>query len=453
MRHFRKNILLTGLSLFFIFMIFLFFFSEKESIYFKTGMFLFGSFILLLHWEIVRRLSRPMQQIMDTILPYQVGKETCLPRIVLDRAWQTSEFGKLALMLNSLTSKIQKQIEALMRQSKETEGILESLNEGVIAFDATAKITFINQVACDLFFMSRDDLIGKSLNQISSCPEDFLKKCHEMVLQALQTSERIVQAWVMKEGGHIHFDLISAPLIHKSGAILVVQDKTSDYKILEVGKNFIANASHELRTPITVLRGYAEMIQAAYKLSPQILNDISKKMVRTCDRLDKLIKGLLTLADIENFREDRFRPCDLIVLLDNCRHVLLSVHPKAHVMIASKMEHVFVSVDSDLLDLAIVNLLENAVKYSVDPAQIEVSIQKVNSLIQVRIQDRGIGIPPVDIPHIFERFYTVDKGRSRKSGGVGLGLSIVKTIIEKHKGTIEVESNGKGSAFTVSLPV
>ena len=447
MRSFRKTILLTGLGLFFIFMVFLWFFSEKESIAFKAGIFFLGFFILLLHWEIVRRLSRPMQQIMDAILPYQEGRETPLPRIVLDPTWQTSEFGKLAVTLNSLTFKIQKQIEAIMRQSKETEGILESLNEGVIAFDVSAKVTFINQVACKLFGLHRTSIIGQSLHVHS---DDFFQKCHELVLQALQTSERTVQTWKMQQR---HLDLISAPLIHQSGAILVLQDKTADYKVLEVGKNFIANASHELRTPITILRGFAEMLQDVSLLSPQALSDISSKMVRTCGRLDKLIKGLLTLADIENRREDRFFSCDLVSLLENCRHLLLTAHPKARVHISSKMEHLFISADGDLLDLAIGNLLENAVKYSVDPIEIDVSMQKIGSSVQIRIQDKGMGIPKADLPHIFERFYTVDKARSRKSGGVGLGLSIVKTIIDKHKGTVTAESNTKGTVFTIALPV
>ncbi len=429
---------------------------------FEVGFLVLGIFILLLYsimtWAIIHRLTRPIQQIVDAVAPYQEGREEFLPKIILNEAMQTDEFGKLASTLNSLNEKIQKQIEHLTRQKKETEDILESLSEGVIAFDTSAKVTFANQVSCRMLRAHHDAMIGyilPHLHSTSPIVEGLAKKCHEGVLQALQTSETIVQTWTLGDGGKIYLDLIAAPLAHQSGAILVLQDKTSDYKVVEMGKDFIANASHELRTPITIIRGFAETLQDIPNLSTAMLHEITEKIVRTCGRLDRLVKSLLTLADIENLPETNFRPYDLLSMIEHCKHILLTAHPDASVDIREELKKAYVAVDGDLFDLAIMNLLENAVKYSPSPARIEVIIQPAtHHRVEIVVQDRGIGIPEKDLPHIFDRFYTVDKARSRKSGGAGLGLSIVKTIIDKHHGTIKASSElGKGTRFTVSLPL
>ncbi|MDP1608738.1 MAG: ATP-binding protein [Chlamydiales bacterium] len=430
------------------------------AIDFEVSFLLLGILILCLYGLMIlivmHRLTRPIQQIVDAISPYQEGREEFLPKIVLSEAMQEDEFGKLAQTLNSLTEKIQKQIEYLTHQKKETEDILESLSEGVIAFDTSAKVTFANQVSCKMLGVEHHKMIGRSLSELalkSSQIEDLAKKCHEAVLQALQTSETIIQTGTLEEGGKIYLNLITAPLAQQSGAILVLQDKTSDYKIVEMGKDFVANASHELRTPITIIRGFAETLQDLPNLSPEMFREITEKIVRTCGRLDRLVKSLLILSDIENLSEDSFQPCDLLSLIEHCKNTLLTVYPDVSVHIQQKGARARAVIDSDLLDLAIMNLLENAVKYSPAPAQIEIFLEaEGNDKARIVVQDHGIGIPEKDLPHVFDRFYTVDKARSRKSGGAGLGLSIVKTIIDKHRGTIDVRSElGKGSCFTIEL--
>lgn len=428
---------------------------------FIIGFLALGSFILLLYsimtWVIVNRLTRPIQQIIDAILPYQEGREEFLPRIALDKV-PKDEFGKLAFTLNSLTNRIQKQIENLMRQRKETEGILESLGEGIVATDTNAKVTFANQAACRMLGVSHDKIIGQPLYKVPAKAMELCQKGHEMILFALQNPlpsvETCILEGILEEGRRSYLDLISAPLAHQAGALLVLQDKTSDYKIVEMGKDFIANASHELRTPITIIRGFAETLQDLPDISKEMLQSITEKIVRTSGRLDKLVRSLLTLADIENLSEDRFKAVDLIPLSENCRHFLLTAHPEAQITIASELDRARVVADSDLLDLAIMNLLENAVKYSQGPAHIKITVKRVGSEVYLSVSDQGIGMSESDLPLIFGRFYTVDKARSRKSGGAGLGLSIVKTIIEKHKGRVHVASQlGKGSTFTLILPL
>jgi len=450
---FRKKVFFSDLALFVIFLVVLF-----PLMDFKLSFLSLGGFVLLLYgvmtWAILYRLSSPIQKILDGISPYQEGRMEFLPRIPVNKALDTDEFKRLALTLNSLTEKIDTQIAHLTHQRKETEGILQSLGEGVIALDTEAKVTFANQVACRLLRVHHDGIVGHSLHQIKSGSLALSEKCHELVLQALQTSESITETWVLNEGSPIFLELTSTPRAEQSGAILVLQDKTSDYKMIEMGKDFVANASHELRTPITIIRGFAETLQDIPNLSPKMLKEITEKIVRTCGRLNHLVKSLLVLADVENLSAQRLKPTDLVPLLENCAHTLFTAHPAVRLSIKNNVLRSLVLADGDLLDLAIMNLLENSVKYSNPPVQIEITLEQMGAEVCLSVTDTGIGIPQADLAHIFQRFYTVDKARSRKSGGAGLGLSIVKTVVEKHKGSFKVASEmGQGSTFTLSFPL
>ncbi len=421
---------------------------------FEVGLLLFGAFILLIYTLIicliVNRITRPIQQILDVILPYQEKWKEYLPRIHF-RKPPSSEFIKLAETLNSLSERSQKQIEYLKQQRKETEGILESLGEGVIALNPLGKITFANEVSCNLIGTEHEELIGRSLDEVLSRYPDLPFRCSELVLQVLQTSEPILQTWSMGRGSNLYLHLIAAPLAEQNGAILVLQDKTSDYKVLEMGKDFIANASHELRTPITVIRGFAEMLHDLPKISQAMMQEISAKILRTCIRLEKLVKSLLTLSDIENLSKDEFQWIDLLPVIEQCKSLQLTVNPEALISIHCDQPKAIVQVDADIFEMAIMNLLDNAIKYSMPPAEIRIEI-KTQPRFVFEIEDKGIGIPEADLPHIFDRFYTVDKARSRLKGGAGLGLSIARTIVEKHGGHVAVSSAlGKGTRFTITL--
>jgi signal transduction histidine kinase len=254
-------------------------------------------------------------------------------------------------------------------------------------------------------------------------------------------------------GPKLYLDLIAAPKPYRSGAILVIQDKSSQHKVIEMGKDFVANASHELRTPITIIHGFAETLQDLPKISKEMLIDITEKIVRNCQRMETLIKNLLTLSDIDNIPETKFINSDVCDVLENCRHMVLAVHPTATIEIKKEKDEIKAPIDPDLMELAIMNLLDNAVKYSKPPARVTISISSQKNDVKITIADQGIGIPEEDVDKIFERFFTVDKAHSRRLGGAGLGLSIVKTIITKHEGTIQVQSIvGKGSTFTILLP-
>jgi two-component system phosphate regulon sensor histidine kinase PhoR len=379
--------------------------------------------------------TKDVQSAMDVL------KRECF--ISLTRSEE--EWSELIASFRLLQEKVQEQIANFTSQREE---ILESISEGIIATDTSAKVTFANLAACKMLGFPSDDFLHCSLERWGS---DLSSKCHELILYALQTSETLTQSWNLQENRCLH--LTATPLVHNSGALLVLQDKTSDYKMIEMGKAFIANASHELRTPITIIRGFAETLLEHVDLSRESLKKSANKIVQTCGRLDNLVRSLLTLADIENRSEEQFKFSDLEIILENSKHIFTAAYPDVTFEFGGVKRSSAIKCDANLLELAILNLLENAAKYSKKNPKIRLWVESSESNVKIYIKDFGIGISEKDLTQVFDRFYTVDKARSRKSGGAGLGLSIVKTIMEKHKGEVYASSElGKGSVFVLSFP-
>lgn len=427
---------------------------------FRNWFFIFCAIALIffgaIAWLLFHRINFPVRQIIKAIKPYQSGEQDTIPEIVLSKSIDLGDdFYKLAQILNSLSDRIRLQIKRITDERNEKEAILESLGEGVIAVDAEMQVLYINSIGSKMIGIPRQQILGKKFYEIpmKSDPE-LLKKCYVLLESCQDKLSVLTDSILIEKGKKVYLDLIAAPKAQRSGAILVLQDKSSHYKVLEMGKDFVANASHELRTPITIIKGFAETLQDLPELPRDMVVDITEKIVRNCHRMDTLVKNLLTLADLENIPDSRFQECDLVALAEICRQVVQSVYESAQIAIEKSHESIIISADPDILELAIINLLDNAAKYSNPPAQITFRIVQEGDHVAVSITDKGIGISPADQELIFERFYTVDKARSRRFGGAGLGLSIVRTIIEKHYGTISVQSEpGKGTTFSIRLPV
>ena len=407
------------------------------------------AFFIAVGW-IFYRLSRPIRQISDMIRPYAQGQIDTLPKIDLKQTI-SGDFDTLAHTLNSLSEKVRQQIRIVVDERNEKESILNSLMEGVVAIDGEGIIRFANQTFAKMIGLSRRELFSRHMASLRSPHTEILARCLTLIKIAQDQSTVVTDSISVEE--KVFLDLIVVPKPFKSGAVIVIQDKSSQRQVVEMGKEFIANASHELRTPITIIKGFAETLQDLKSISPTMLAEITEKIVRNCARMDTLVKNLLTLADLENIPPTRFQPCDLVALSDNCAHLLQTLSPDAVVHIDKKQDHLMAHADPDLLELALMNLLENGVKYSQTPAHLTIRLKERKQDVIIAIEDQGIGIPEADLPHIFDRFYTVSKARSRKLGGAGLGLSIVKTIIDKHEGTISVTSQlGQGTTFTITLP-
>lgn len=309
--------------------------------------------------------------------------------------------------------------------------VLKALDEGVVLLTSRYRVRYANPKASKLLGLPKGKLekgmdflkLGILTNPLKQCLEN------KLVIQ-----DRFNGC-----------DLKISPL--SPGLIVTIQQHQT------LGKEFVANASHELRTPITIIKGFAETLKDVPEISGDMLVDITEKIIRNCLRMNNLVKNLLTLADIDNLGPSKHQGVDLLGLIDGCVSMLKSVHKDAKVQVAFQEDECLILGDPDLLELALTNLLENAVKYSEKPAEISVTMQVKKEMIKLSIIDKGMGIPEDDVDHIFDRFYTVNKAHSRKLGGAGLGLSIVKSIVKLHKGTISVSSKmGMGATFTLMLP-
>ena len=346
--------------------------------------------------------------------------------------------------------KIHKEIRLIIDEKNKNEEILNSLIEGVIVLDNEGLITYANQMAKKLF---QEKVLKKLFfHELKKTP--FLEKCLALAQKAQKAKTLKRKFILLDEALKVCFDVVAIPK-QDQGLLLIFQDKTADYKIMQMGKEFVSNSSHELRTPITIIRGFAETLQDFPKLTPQMLKQITEKIINTSKRLENIISNLLMLADLDNLGALKLGTCDLKEILERQKAELLLLHQGAEITLEmpSEKENLLISADRGLLELAVRNLLENAVKYSDTKPVVQVLLEKRNHELWLSVKDQGIGIAEEDLTHIFERFYTVDKARSRKSGGVGLGLSLVKNIIEKHRGKIEVFSQpNQGSIFTIKLP-
>ncbi len=413
-------------------------------------------FFMLITWLIFSRFSRPIEKIVRAVKAYQEEKSKELPHIVLDKTvGENDELRHLAETLNSLSERVKSQMQGMLEERDEKEAILESLGEGVMAVDAMMKIQYINFIGSKMLGIPRRQLQGHPLSEIiHRTKRPLLERCLALLQTCQEKGEIISDAMSIGDGRKAHLNLIAAPKANRRGAIIVVQDNSDHFRILEMGKDFVANASHELRTPITIIRGFAETLQDIPDITQEMLHDIVEKIVRNCQRMDTLVRNLLTLADIENLPLSNLRPCNLIALVEECRQRLNFVHPEVDVEVVSEKEEIQLLIVADLIELAISNLLENAVKYSKPPAKIRMEVHQEEDEVKITIADQGIGIPAADLEHIFDRFYTVNKAHSRKLGGAGLGLSIVKTVIDKHDGSIAVNSEvGVGTRFIITLPL
>jgi two-component system, OmpR family, phosphate regulon sensor histidine kinase PhoR len=426
---------------------------EKLLQDFQTGflMLTFLGLLLfsLLTWYAIHRLTRPIEQIIGAIKPYEKGLASTIPEITINSSNPQDEFGRLAHTLNSLSARIQRHISRLVKEKNEKGAILESLVEGVVAVDKDMNVTYVNNMALDLLGFSREELLGANL-RIAGQPE-----CERLLLECQQEEEPRSHSVQFGEGANVRFlDLIAVPIKDKHGMVLVLQDKTTYHKMMQMKKDFIANASHELKTPITIIMGFAETLHDMPEIPKDKLKNITGKIVKNAERMNNVIQDLLILSDIENLPASRLGEVDMLELVMSCRETLLTVFSDAKVAVVNELdEEPFIVADQYLMELAVNNLLNNAAKYSDGPADITVTLAREGENFKLSVADKGIGIPESDIEFLFQRFYTVDKAHSRKMGGSGLGLSIVKTIIEKHFGEISLKSKvGVGSTFTLILP-
>jgi len=367
------------------------------------------------------------------------------------------EIPKITTALNHMAQKLNEVFKQLSHEKNQIEAVLSAMSEGVMVVSEKGKIILTNNIFKEMFNLT-DDPFQKSYWEVLRNKEVI--KLIDGVLQNWKPDNKEV-FYLYPEERYYLANVI--PLTSPEREIIVVMFNITEFKKLEnIKADFIANVSHELRTPLTAIKGYTETLEEGAFEDPQEQKHFIKIIKRHADRLINIVSDLLVLSevegrdvlsqqnengDLEDVNVNEVIRSSLEALKSNAleKELKVSFNPsdKEHIITASRF----------LLEQMFINLIDNAIKYTPDHGEVGIEITDKNEYLTIEIYDNGIGIPKDSLPRIFERFYRVDKTRSRKMGGTGLGLSIVKHIVIIHGGKIDVKSEeGKGSRFCISLP-
>lgn len=415
---------------------------------------------LLLGWSTWRRIRRPLQEITSAVETLAAGG--------LDRSTALSSTASVE-EIRALASAVSKLREAFVERFQEAEektttleAILTSMVDGVIATDSSGRILLFNPAAERLFQKLKGEVLGKSILEVIRHYElaqafDQTQQTGQMQLQELQLfspQERTLQARTSP---------IKTAKGESLGTVAVLHDITELRRLERVRSEFVANVSHELRTPLTSLKGFIETLLDGAMADPGTCRRFLEILNKETNRLVALVNDLLDLSRVESkhFPLD-LRPIDTASVLESCIHLFRQKAQDKQIDLTFQSAPGLPQIAADelLLRQVFVNLLDNAVKYTSGGGRVQVHVAGVGIKspqaldgVQIEVSDTGAGIPAKHLDRIFERFYRVDKARSRELGGTGLGLSIVRHVIDRHGGKIEVESElGVGTTFRITLP-
>ena len=368
----------------------------------------------------------------------------------------SSEITNITNNLNDLSEVIRLTQENLEQESKRLHSILSYMTDGVLATNRRGKITMINDMAKKQLGVQKEDVLNKSILELLEIEDeyelrDLITQVPELMIDSQDAngeylSLRVRFALVRRESGFI------------SGLVAVLHDTTEQEKEERERRLFVSNVSHELRTPLTSVKSYLEALDEG-ALSEPVAPDFIKVSLDETNRMMRMVTDLLHLSRIDNATSHL--DVELInftafitFILNRFDKMRGSYEEKKYELVRDyPITSVWIEIDTDKMTQVIDNILNNAIKYSPDGGKITVTMKTTDDQMILSISDQGLGIPKQDLPRIFDRFYRVDRARSRAQGGTGLGLSIAKEIIKQHKGFIWAKSEyGKGSTFTIVLP-
>lgn len=363
------------------------------------------------------------------------------------------EVGELAASLNAMADALYSNLGQLAEEKNKMETILTTMADGIVVAEKSGVVRLFNRVSERLFRMQAGTVIGSRIDEFEA-----LSHVGEMLQRAMDTEAVVKHELKIAVRDVRTVDAYALPLRDQSGdvvgAVAVLQDVTEIRRLDQVRKDFIANASHELRTSVASIRAMVEVLQLGAKEEPEVLSRFLDSLGGETERLSLLLRDLLDISELEAGKKGPQRgPMRLCELVEQAVSSLADMAAQSNVTVeVSVPSDLSASVDKRQIQRALVNLLDNAIKYTPAGGRVEISGQETETEVSITVSDTGVGIPPTEIDRIFERFYRVDKARSRRLGGTGLGLSIVKDVAEAHGGTVSVESEvGKGTAFTITV--
>lgn len=447
-----------------------------KNIHDITRIFLYSSLMAALIGMVIaivisRAITRPIDEMKKQAIRMARGDYSGQVHV-----YGQDELGQLAVAVNNLSVRVEEAQEASEAERRRLDSVLTHMTDGVIATDRRGNVTIINNAALEFLDLRSEEAIGKSILKVLNLEHeytfrDLLKYQHEMILDLSQDEHDLIL--------HVDFSLIQRDIGFISGLVCVLHDVTEQQKNDRERREFVSNVSHELRTPLTSMRSYIDaLVDGAWK-DPKIAPQFLKVTQDETDRMIHMINDLLSLSrldrgvikmDLEtvnlneflNYILDRF---DMMIKTNNqnaaqdnnsVHNNLIEQVKNKHYVIKRKFtkRDLWVEIDTNRFMQIIDNIVNNAIKYSPNGGVITCSLFETNNQVMISIADQGLGIPRKYLRKVFDRFYRVDKARSRQQGGTGLGLAISKEMVEAMGGKIWVESQGegKGSTFYIALP-
>ncbi|GKV66879.1 MULTISPECIES: two-component system histidine kinase PnpS [unclassified Sporosarcina] len=363
---------------------------------------------------------------------------------------------QLTSAINQIARNLQENSTLRTMEQERLKTLISSIGSSLLMFGRQGAVNLVNRVYEETFHKSSEELIGRTYKDIG-LPADIEREIEAIFLTE---EKRSFQSEVYLDEGLCHLEVYGAPVIGENGnwlgIVIILHDITELIRLEQVRKDFVANVSHELKTPVTSIKGFSEMLLDGVVEDAAIKREFLEIMYKESNRLQLLIEDLLHLSSMErgSFEITR-RPVDLMDIIgQSVQIVQTKLQDKDMKIVLEAPESLLIQADHDRLVQVMVNLLNNAVAYSQGGTVITISIQEVSGSVSIAVTDQGIGIMPSELPRLFERFYRIDRARSRESGGTGLGLAIVKHIIEAHQGTVTVDSEvGTGTTFILQLPL
>lgn len=402
---------------------------------------------------ISRRISLPIKEVTQKAARFAKGdfREKI-------HAPDSQELFRLASTMNDMASQLDGTINQIRHQQYQQDAMLESMAEGVIALSPSSKIITLNLAACRFLNVTETNVRNRPVGEVVRHPEllDFIER--------VEGNKEVISAEItLRQENELNFRVYGNSLSDPEGSenalgsLIVLADITEIKRLEHIRRDFVANVSHELKTPTTSIIGFVETLESGAIDNREDARRFLKIINRQARRLNSIVDDLLSLSRIEREYYREKLDMETARIKDIFSFVIMECRPRAEkrnirieICCPATLQ---IICNRELLEQALLNLTDNAIKYSSEASTVTLSAEKLDNTIHIRVTDEGEGITEEHLPRLFERFYRVDKARSRKVGGTGLGLAIVKHIAQAHEGNASVSSTpGKGSTFSLNLP-
>lgn len=432
--------------------------SINKSFYFYTTIGVLVGILLaiFISLKVSNIIISPLNHLINTTK--EIANGNYKKRVNLN---SNDELEELAYTFNEMANKLDNTLCGILDKNIRIDTIINSMRDGIIAFDSDYKILIVNTSACEIFGVSYGPgIVGKNIlnitknQKINSFIEDTIKNNVAITDEITIFSPRIVSNSIYK--------VYTNPIrtgdlnVKNVGGVITLHNVTSVKKLEQIRTEFVSNVTHELKTPLTSIRGFVETLKDGAIEDTDVASKFLDIIDIEAERLFHLINDILQLSEIEGMRNDEHvSENNLSIIIDEVVQLLEPSANKKNIKIEVDIEpELMVLVNKYRIKQMMINLVDNAIKYNVDNGKVFINAIKIDNITTISVKDTGIGIPHKHHSRIFERFYRVDKGRSRNMGGTGLGLSIVKHIVHLYNGEIILNSEpGKGTEFIIRLPL